>query len=319
MKIVYMGTPAFACPTLRALHKSRHEIMAVVTGPDKPSGRGKKLRLTEVAVEARELGYDTLKPVSLKSDELCARIKALQPDLIVVVAFRILPKKLYTLPRLGSINVHASLLPRYRGAAPINWALINGENETGLTSFLLQKKVDRGDIVLQEKVSIDPEDNYDSLYDRLSKLAGPFAVRTADLIEKGGVQPVSQNDSEATGAPKITPFDALIDFGFPAEKVRNFIRGLSTRPGAFTYFRGKKLKILTCRVSFESGRKDTRPGTILKTKKTLLVQCADSAIELTSLIPEGKKQMDGTSFINGFRPELNEVLGEITAGGKQTL
>ncbi|UCD63075.1 MAG: methionyl-tRNA formyltransferase [Candidatus Zixiibacteriota bacterium] len=310
MKIVFMGTPAFACPPLEALHQSTHEVLAVVTGPDKPAGRGKKLTPSEVSQLADRLGCETLKPVSLKDDAFQRRIEAMQPDLIVVVAFRILPKKLFSLPKHGSINIHASLLPRYRGAAPINWALINGETETGLTSFRLKSKVDTGDIILQEKAVIDPDDRYDTLYERLSRLAGPFLLRTIDIIESGRHAPAPQDESQASAAPKIGPFDALIDFGFPAEKVRNFIRGLSSKPGAYTSFRGRKLKILSCRLSPQQGPPGTRPGSIINTKKILLVQCAESAIELTSLIPEGKKQMDGSSFINGFKPQPGEILGK---------
>lgn len=311
-----MGTPAFACPALESLHESRHEIIAVVTGPDKPVGRGKKLVPTEVARTAEALGYPTIKPASLKDDALFEELKALRPDLMVVVAFRILPKRLFGLPRCGAINIHASLLPRYRGAAPINWALINGEKETGLTSFLLKKAVDTGDILLQQKVAIEGGDNYDSLYSRLAKMAGPFAVRTVDLLEQGKIVPVSQGDELATAAPKIGPADAFIDFGFPAEKVHNFVRGLSSKPGAYTLFRGKKLKILDCRLAEANGDPSVRPGTILNNKKILLVQCAASAIALTSVIPEGKKQMDGASFINGFKPQVGEVLGDPASGGK---
>jgi len=311
-----MGTPAFACPALEHLHSSRHEIIAVVTGTDKPVGRGKKLQPTEVARKASELGYPVIKPASLKDDDLYEKLKSLSPDLMVVVAFRILPRRLFALPRLGAINIHASLLPRYRGAAPINWALINGETETGLTSFLLNKSVDTGDILLQQKVAIEEADNYDSLYQRLAQMAGPFAVRTVDLLEQGEIAPVPQNSEMATAAPKIGPFDALIDFGFPADKVCNFVRGLSSRPGAYTFFRGRKLKILDCRVAEAGGEPKTRPGTIVNNRKILLVQCAASAIALTSVIPEGKKQMDGASFINGFRPEVGEVLGDMSTGGK---
>lgn len=317
MKIVYMGTPAFACPALEHLHQSRHEIVGVVTGPDKPSGRGKKLRPTEVGSHAERLDRHILKPESLREDGLFQQIRSWQPDLIVVIAFRILPRKLFTVPRFGSINIHASLLPRYRGAAPINWALINGEKETGLTSFFLKKKVDTGDIILQQRLAIGEDENFDSLYIRLADMAGPFTLRTVDLVERREVSPVMQDDSMATGAPKISPFDAMIDFGFPAPKVKDFVRGLSTRPGAYTFFRGKKLKILACRVADQKGQPDTRPGTVVHNKKILLVQCADSAIEITSVVPEGKKQMDGSSFINGFKPQPGEVLGETSAGGKQ--
>lgn len=316
MKIVYMGTPAFACPALEHLHHSRHEIIGVVTGPDKPSGRGRKLAATEVAGKAAEFGYEIVKPQSLKDDGLFRQIQSWQPDLIVVIAFRILPRKLFTLPRYGAVNVHASLLPKYRGAAPINWALINGEKETGLTSFFLKKTVDTGDIILQEKLTIGDDENFDSLYKRLADLAGPFTLKTVEAVESGKVAPVAQDDGQATGAPKISPFDAMIDFGFPAEKVTNFVRGLSSTPGAYTYFRGQKLKVLACGVSETKGDKSTRPGTVLCAKKTLLVQCADSAIEITSVIPQGKKQMDGSSFINGFKPHEGEIWGEVPTGDK---
>lgn len=309
-----MGTPAFACPALEHLHNSRHQVIGVVTGPDKPAGRGKKLTPTEVALRAGELGYTVFKPQSLKDKELFDNLEALRPDLIVVIAFRILPPKLFKLPKYGSVNIHASLLPRYRGAAPVNWALINGERETGLTSFFLKKSVDTGDIILQQKVIIDDDENFDSLYDRLADLSGPFVLETLEAVEAGNTSLSVQDDSQATGAPKISPFDALIDFGFPAEKVRNFVRGLSTRPGAYTFFRGKKLKVMACRVADSKGEKDLRPGTVVHAKKNLLVQCADSAIEITSLVPEGKKQMDGISFINGFRPQVGEILGEAPPG-----
>ena len=314
MKIVYMGTPAFACPALEQLHNSRHEIIGVVTGPDKPSGRGRKPAATEVAGKAAEFGYEIIKPESLKDDGLFRQLQSWRPDLIVVIAFRILPQKVFTLPRFGAVNIHASLLPRYRGAAPINWALINGEKETGLTSFFLKKTVDTGDIILQQKVVIGDDENFDSLYNRLAELSGPFTLKTVEAVETGQVSPVVQDDDQATGAPKISPTDAMTDFGFPAEKVKNFVRGLSATPGAYTFFRGKKLKLLACRVSEKTGDKDTRPGTVLCAKKILLVQCADSAIEITSVIPEGKKQMDGSSFINGFKPYEGEILGEVPTG-----
>lgn len=309
-----MGTPAFGCPPLKALIKSSHEILAVVTGTDKPSGRGKKLTPTEVSKIADKNEFKTLKPISLKDDELYQSLKALQADLFVVVAFKILPERLFSLPKYGSINIHASLLPKYRGPAPINWVLINGEKETGLTSFFLKKKVDTGDIILQEKITIDDKDNYDSLYTKLSNFAGEFLLKTLDLIERKETSPLPQNDHIASTAPKISSFDALIDFGFPAEKVNNFIRGLSSKPGAYTYFRSKKLKVLSGTVESEYHKPETRPGTIIINKKNFIIQCANSAIMINSLIPEGKKQMDGISFINGFKPQPGEVLGELTQG-----
>ncbi|MDD3731061.1 MAG: methionyl-tRNA formyltransferase [candidate division Zixibacteria bacterium] len=311
MRLVYMGTPEFARPPLVCLCQSKHELLAVVTGRDKKAGRGQMLLPTPCRQEAEKHGLSVLTPDSLDDEQLFRELEALKPDLFVVAAFRVLPEKLFALPRLGSINIHASLLPRYRGAAPINWALINGDKETGLTSFFLKKKVDCGEIILQEKVPIYDEDNFDSLYERLSKLAGPFLLKTLEVIEQGACQPLLQDNVLATRAPKITPFDALIDFGFPAERVRNFIRGLSTRPGAYSFFRGLKIKIFAAAVAPYPENGQLRPGTVLPVRKKLVLQCDNSAVEILRLLPEGKKEMDGLSFINGFKPKPGEVFGEI--------
>lgn len=318
MKIVFMGTPDFACPPLRAIYESDHVVVAVVTGPDKPSGRGKKVMPTPVATLAEEKGSKTLKPESLKDDQLLEDLKALEADLFVVVAFRILPKKLFTLPRLGSINIHGSLLPKYRGAAPINWALINGEKETGLSAFYLKSKVDTGDIILREKTVIENNENFDSLYNRMSVMAGDFLLKTLDLIENNQAHPLQQNESKASAAPKISPFDALIDFGFPAINVNNFVRGLSTKPGAYTFFRNNKLKILESKPAELDIDKQTRPGTIIQNRKKLIVACANSALEITKVVPQGKKAMDGISFINGFKPEIGEIIGEVPKDSELT-
>jgi methionyl-tRNA formyltransferase len=311
MKIIYMGTPAFACPPLKALHESKHEIALVVTGPNKRSGRGKIEKPTEIAELAEQLNLKVIKPSSLRDETLFETIEQIQPDLIVVVAFRILPKRLFSLPKFGSINIHGSLLPKYRGAAPINWALVNGEKETGLSAFYLKQKVDTGDIISQVRISIDDKDNFDSLYNRLSETAAPFLLETIEQIESGKTNIIVQDESHVSNAPKITPFDALIDFGFPSVNVWNFVRGMSSRPGSYTFFRNKKLKILSCEPVNDYNESGIRPGTIINNKKKLIVQCADTAVELKQLIPDGKKEMDGVSFINGFRPKKGEVMGEL--------
>ena len=312
MKIVFMGTPAFACPPLEAVHNSRHKISLVVTGPDKQSGRGRKVLSTDVAMLADNLGLPIAKPKSLKDDALYTRIKSLNPDLIVVIAFRILPKKLFSLPKFGSINIHGSLLPKYRGAAPINWALINGEKETGLSAFYLKQKVDTGDVIGQVKVKIEETDNFDLLYSRMSAASAPFLLDMLDAIENGNSKAIEQDELLVSQAPKITPFDALIDFGFPAQNVVNFVRGLSTKPGAYTTYKDKKIKILACDKSDETGAVNTRPGTIIRNRKKLLVQCANSAIEIKQVVPEGKKVMDGVSFLNGFKPEIGDLFGDMS-------
>jgi methionyl-tRNA formyltransferase len=319
MKIVFMGTPEFARATLAHLCESDHEILAVVTGREKPVGRNRKLTPTEVCREADCRGFRIITPKSLKSEKLYNTLKELDADLFVVAAFRILPPKLFNLPRLGAINIHTSLLPKYRGAAPIHWALINGETETGLTSFFLKETVDTGDIIYQEKIEITENDTYDTLHDRMCKKAGPFLLKTLDMIEKGESRPLPQDDDRATRAPKISAFDALIDFGLPASRVRDFVRGLATRPGAYTYFRGEMFKIHACAVADDHSNPDARPGTILPDKKRLLVQCGDEAVELLKVVPAGKKEMDGRSFKNGFRPEPGEVFGEIPKGTQEKL
>jgi len=311
MKIVYMGTPEFARTGLAALCESDHEILAVVTGEPKRRGRSKELVNTAVHDEAIRRGLPLLTPKSLKSKALHETVRELDPDLIVVIAFRILPESLYTIPRLGAINIHGSLLPKYRGPAPINWALINGETETGLTSFFLKPTIDTGDMILQEKTTIGDDENFDQLYARLSEMSCPLLLKTLDLIESGQVELKKQDSSLATPAPKITPYNATIDFGFPAEKVRNFIRGLARTPGASTTFRDKKVKLLAGRVSDKTNN-NLRPGSVIDDAKRLLIQCANSSIEITEIHPEGKKPMDGRSFKNGMRPEAGEIFGKIT-------
>jgi len=307
-----MGTPAFACQPLACLHESSHDVVAVVTGPDERSARGNRLRPTAVRREGERLGLPVLTSPKLRSRALREQLGELAPDVFVVVAFKILPRSLYTIPRLGSINIHASLLPKYRGAAPINWALINGETETGLSSFLLNDTVDTGDLILQEKVMIPEEENFDSLYARLSERAGPFALRSLDRLADDHFTPIPQDDSLASPAPKLTAEDAMIDWGFPAARVHDFVRGMSSIPGAYTFFRGRKVKILACRVADNvPSDHPAAPGTILPEKKRLLVQCAGSAVELLSVLPEGKKPMDGRSFRNGVQPSPGERFGEV--------
>ncbi|MCB2230853.1 methionyl-tRNA formyltransferase [bacterium] len=305
-----MGTPEFARRPLLDLAQSHHDLVGVVTGRDKPAGRGRRILSTPVKIEAERLGVPVFTPNTLKSRALHEALAELHPDLFVVIAFRILPESLFSLPRLGSVNIHGSLLPKYRGAAPINWALINGETETGLSSFLLKRDVDTGDVIAQERTEILDSDTFDSLYARMSEMAGPFLLKTLALIESGEAAPVAQDDSLACGAPKLTPQDGFIDFGFPATNVRNFIRGLSSKPGAWSTFRGKTVRILACEIADVVAPTGTRPGSTLADRKRLLIACAQSAIEVVRIVPEGKKSMDGPSFINGFRPEAGELFGQ---------
>lgn len=311
MKIVFMGTPEFARNPLVCLAESKHQVLAVVTGPDKQAGRGRQVVPTPCKAEAVARLIPVLTPTSLRSKDLRNELIGLDPDLFVVVAFRILPESLFDLPKFGSINIHGSLLPRYRGAAPINWALVNGEVETGLTSFFLKKRVDAGDMIAAKKIAIDPHDNYDSLSQKMSEAAGPFLLRSIEMILSGESNPVSQDESLATPARKLEPIDGLIRFDRPVQTVHNHIRGMTSRPGAYVYFRGKSVKIKQARpIAAEQIPADSHPdpGMVIPNRKRLIISCSDGALEITSLIPEGRKQMDGVSFINGFKPLEGERL-----------
>jgi len=310
MKIVFMGTPVFARRPLEYLHcRTGHEVVAVVTGSDQKSGRGRRLLPTAVRSAAQDLELPVLTPASLKDDRFCREVADFGADLFVVVAFKILPEKLFSIPPKGSINLHGSLLPRYRGAAPINWALINGETETGLTTFFLKKKVDTGHIICQEKIAIGPEETFDELYRRLSELAGPVLARTLDSIEAGTAEQLPQDNALATPAPKINPYDATIDWGFPPHHVANFIRGLSSVPGAGTTFRDKRLKILRARPVTAETPDRIRPGRIIKDKHRLLIAVAGGILEIMELQPEGKSRMSGDQFLRGYKPRADEILG----------
>lgn len=319
MKLVFMGTPEFARATLACLAESDHEVAAVVTGPDERPPRGGGVCPTPVKEEAIRRGLPVLTPPKLKSAPLREQLAEYRPDVFVVVAFKILPRSLYALPQLGSINIHASLLPAYRGAAPIHWALINGETETGLSSFVLNETVDTGDLLLQEREPIADDDTFDSLYARLAGLSGPFALRSLERLADSAFTPAPQSDAAASPAPKIRPEDAMIDWGFPARYVYNFIRGLCSIPGAYTFFRGRKTKILGGRIADDvTSPADTPPGTILPDRRRLLVQCAASVIELTRVVPEARKPMDGRAFLNGIQPHAGERFGEVPPKFQET-
>lgn len=320
MKIVFMGTPEFARRPLEYLYSGlsgkKHEILVVVTGPDQKSGRGLKLIPTPVKSASQALGIPLLTPISLKDESFLSEIKEFEADVFVVVAFKILPEKLFSIPKFGSFNLHGSLLPKYRGAAPINWALINGETETGLTTFFLKKKVDTGNIIYREKISIEPEETFDELYTRMSKQAGPVIEKTLDLIETGNFELLAQDNSTATPAPKIKPADTIINWDSSAVSITNFIRGLSAIPCARTFLRGKQVKIQKGKVAkiqteteIET-EKNLQPGQIIKNKHKLLVSTAKGVVEISELQPEGKAKMSGDQFLRGYQPREKELLGD---------
>ena len=299
MNIIFMGTPEFAVPSLRILLNTHNKISAVVTVPDKPKGRGQQLAESEVKKFAVENGLNVLQPESLGHEEFINEIVSLEPDLIVVVAFRILPKSIFKIPKYGSINLHASLLPKYRGAAPINWAIIKGERETGVTTFFLQEKVDTGSIITQNKIDISTDDTAGTLHDKLKELGALTIYSTVNLIENTeGNPPVSkQNNSEATPAPKIFKEDCRINFDQSVDMVYDLIRGLSPYPGAFTEHNGKLLKIYsTVRSHWDSLK---GPGRFFIKDDKLYVSCLNEFLEITELQIEGKRRMNVQEFLNG--------------------
>lgn len=298
MKIIFMGTPEFAIPSLKAIYESKHQLLAVVTTPDKERGRGQKITFTAVKQFAIEKNIPVYQPEKLKGNqEFVEQMKALQLDLFVVVAFRILPKEIFEIPKFGSFNLHASLLPKYRGAAPIQWALINGEKETGLTTFKLAEKVDTGNIYLQEKVPIYPEDNFGTLHDRLSELGADVVLRTIEMIESGNYQLLQQDDSLASPAPKITKEICKIDWNKSAEEIHNLVRGLSPYPAAFFTFNEKIIKVYKTEVVKDFGLK---PSEFYQTKKELIVGCGKDALRILEIQLEGKKRLGIEEFLRGF-------------------
>lgn len=298
MNIVFMGTPDFAIPSLKTLLKSNHKILAVVTQPDKERGRGLKVSFTPVKQFAIENNISVYQPEKLKGNiEFVKQMKSLIPDLFVVVAFRILPKEIFNIPKYGSFNLHGSNLPKYRGAAPIQWALINGETETGLTTFKLAEKVDTGNIYLQEKVKINPDDNFETLHDRMSLLGAKLVLDTVELIESDNYKLKQQDDSLASPAPKITKETCLIDWNKSAEKINNLVRGLSPYPGAYFNFNEKVIKIFKTEIVKDFKLK---PLEIYQTKTELIIGCGVDAIKILEIQQEGKKRMGIGEFLRGF-------------------
>jgi methionyl-tRNA formyltransferase len=298
MKIVFMGTPDFSIPSLKILLASRHKILAVVTQPDKERGRGKKVSFTPVKQFAVENNIPVYQPEKLKDNlEFVQQMKSLKPDLFVVVAFRILPKEVFEIPNLGSFNLHGSYLPKYRGAAPIQWALINGETETGLTTFRLAEKVDTGNIYLQQKVEIYPEDNFETLHDRMSELGAKMVLDTVNLIESGNYELKQQDDSLASPAPKITKEICLIDWTKSANAIHNLVRGLSPHPAAYFIYNEKVIKVYKTEVV---ERNDLKPFQIEQTNKELIISCGKNALRILELQQEGKRRMGIEEFLRGF-------------------
>lgn len=307
MKTVFFGTPEFAAYSLRKLIESDVDVAAVVTMPDKPAGRGHKLIQSDVKRLAVELGIPTLQPANLKDPEFIGNLRRINADLFIVIAFRMLPEAVWGMPRLGTFNLHASLLPKYRGAAPINRAVMDGETKTGVTTFFLKHEIDTGDIIDQREIEILPEDNVGVVHDKLMRLGAETVVRTVADIEAGNAVPHPQPEGEFTPAPKIFKNDCRIDWNRPAREIHNHIRGLSPYPAAWSTIldnSGKQsdVKIFESAISEEQSA-GFDPGTIKISDRKLFVASGDLWIEILSLQPQGKKRMDASAYLLGYHPD----------------
>lgn len=324
MRIVFMGTPDFAVGTLQAIIEAGHEVAAVVTQPDKPKGRGGAVAMSPVKEKALEYGITVLQPQKARDGAFVEELNRLAPDVIVVVAFgQILPESVINMPKYGCINVHASLLPKYRGASPIQWAVIDGCEYSGVTTMQMDTGLDTGDILLSEKVKLEPKETGGSLFDRLSHVGAQLLVKTLECAENGTLQPVKQQEDGSSYVKMINKSFGLIDFKMPAVNIERLIRGLNPWPSAFTHIDGKILKIWDADVipkedneknneKLQAENRDNKPeyGTIISVdKKSFAVQCGEGILKVNEVQLEGKKRMKTEDFLRGCRLEAGQKLG----------
>jgi len=309
MKLVFCGTPQFAVPSLERLAAAGFDIKLVVTQPDRPQGRGMELTAPPVKQSAQKLNLPVIQPEKIKkNEEFQAQLSALQPEAIIVVGYgRIIPPWMLTLPPNGNINVHASLLPKYRGAAPVQWAIAQGETVTGVTTMLLNEGLDTGDVLLQREMPILPEDTSVTLWPRLATMGADLLVETLRGLEQKRIRPTPQVHAKATLAPILKKEDGQVDFERTAVQIHNRLRGFQPWPGAYTQFRGKSLKLVSVR---PVPLPNLTPGELRISGENLFSGCGGgTALELLQLQPEGKKAMTAREFINGYRPAAGEGLG----------
>ena len=308
MRLIFMGTPDFAATALKRIISEGHTVLCVFTQPDKPKGRSGKPVPSPVKIVAEEAGIQVYQPEKLRDEENVTLIRELDPEIIIVAAYgQILPESILSIPKLGCVNIHASLLPKYRGAAPIERSILDGELKTGITTMYMAKGLDTGDILEQAEVDILPTDTGESLTDKLAELGAELIISTMDKLQQGTVTPVPQDESAATYAAKLDKNMGLLDFSLPAQEVERTIRALTPWPGTFTYLDGKKLKILSADVTEASGE----PGEFTEvTKKSITVACGSNGLKIKTLQPEGKKPMDTAAFLNGNHISVGMRLGE---------
>lgn len=300
MKIIFMGTPDFAVASLKKLVENGCEVVAVVTAPDKPSGRGLQMNETPVKKYAVSQNIPVLQPEKLKNPEFLEQLRSFDADLQVVVAFRMLPEVVWAMPHKGTFNLHGSLLPQYRGAAPINWAVINGETETGVTTFFIEKEIDTGKIIFADKTPILPEDNAGTVHDKLMEIGADLVLKTVRAIEAGDYPQVPQpQDIELKSAPKIFKETCEINWNQSAERIHNFVRGLSPYPAAWTLLQGKVCKIYKTQIV--DNQELSSESFVTDGKKYLMFRCADRMLAVEELQLEGKKRMGIEEFLRGYR------------------
>ncbi len=305
-----MGTPEFAIPSLEKLLKSRHEIVAVVTGCDKPAGRGRRMFETPIKTYALENGLRVLTPKSLKDSDLAEELAEYNADLFVVVAFRILPRAVFNIPPKGTINLHGSILPKYRGAAPIQWAIINGDTETGVTTFFIDDKVDTGNIIQTRTMPIGPDDTAGDIHDRMAVVGAEVLADSVDLIATNKAPRLHQV-GEITKAPKITRDICCIDWSKSAIDVKNLIRGLSPFPGAFTSYKGKQFKVCCAQVAPQELNKLAVPGEIVDIDKSgeIVIATGEGFVAIQELQPASKRRMTAAEYLRGHTMDIGTVLG----------
>ncbi len=307
MKIIFMGTPDFAAASLEALIASRHEIQAVVTQPDKPKGRKGELTPSPVKVIAKREGIKVYQPLKVRDEEFVKTLRAYNPDVMVVVAFgQIIPLSILKMPKYGCVNIHGSLLPKYRGAAPIQWAVLDGEKETGITTILMDEGIDTGDILLKKTIQIDADETSGSLFDKLMALGAKTILETLDELEKGNLTPTKQGESPTAYAKMLTKAMGLIDFTKSAKELDCFVRGMNPWPSAYTLLAGKTLKLWKVR-AVEGGGK---AGSVIEIgKESFTIACGEGAIEVLEVQLEGKKRMSAGDFLKGSTLNIGQELG----------
>lgn len=303
LRIVFMGTPDFAATILQHLVEHKYNVVGVITAPDKPAGRGRKLNQSAVKKYAVSQNLPILQPKNLKSDDFQEELKSWNANLQIVVAFRMLPKTVWALPKYGTFNLHASLLPEYRGAAPINWAIINGETKTGVTTFFIDEKIDTGEIILQSEVAIDEQEIVGELHDKLMHLGAKLVSKTVDLIAQGEITTTKQPELEEKSAPKLYPHNCKINWSKPLNDIYNHIRGLNPYPAAWTTISNGDDEITAkiYAVSKEAATHSHKVGSIITTKKELKVAVTDGYLNILQIKISGKKLMDAQSLLNGFQ------------------